>query len=72
VIPQAPTSIRPTNEQSVTSYFYRKVWRRGVRIRRDDVVDLYLRHRGVGMDLYPPSVVSQRRSIVRPQLIETE
>jgi putative DNA primase/helicase len=54
VIPQAPTSIRPTNEQSVTSYFYRKVWRRGVRIRRDDVVDLYLRHRGVGMDLYPP------------------
>jgi putative DNA primase/helicase len=54
VIPQTPTPIRPTNEQSGTSYFYRKVWRRGVRIRRGDVVDLYLQHRGVGMDLYPP------------------
>jgi putative DNA primase/helicase len=52
VIPQAPTPIRPTNEQ--TSYSYLKVWRRGVRIRPGDVVDLYLHHRGVGMDLYPP------------------
>jgi putative DNA primase/helicase len=54
VMLQAQTPIRPTNEQSKTSYFYLKVWRRGVRIRANDVVDRYLHHRGLGMDLYPP------------------
>jgi putative DNA primase/helicase len=32
VILQAQTPIRPTNEQSGTSYFCLKVWRRGVRV----------------------------------------
>jgi putative DNA primase/helicase len=51
-IPQAPTPIRPANEQ--TSYSHLKVWRRGVRIRPGDLADRYLRYRGVGMDLCPP------------------
>ncbi len=36
------------------SAFAKKVWTRGVRVQRGDVVDRYLRSRGVGMDLYPP------------------
>lgn len=52
VIPPAPTPIRiPDDDCKV---YPQKVWRRGERIRAGDVVDLYLRHRGVGMDSYPP------------------
>jgi putative DNA primase/helicase len=50
---QAPTTIRPT-EQKASKYYHQKVWRRGGRIRAGDVVDRYLQHRGVGMDIYPP------------------
>jgi putative DNA primase/helicase len=54
VILQAPTPIRPSDEDKRPYEYAKKVWRRGVRIRPGDVVDLYLRRRGVGMDIYPP------------------
>jgi putative DNA primase/helicase len=38
------------------SAFAKRVWARGVRVQRGDVVDRYLRSRGVGMDLYPPCI----------------
>ncbi len=47
------TPMRPI-EQKASTYYHMKVLRRGVRIRPGDAVDLYLRHRGVGMDIYPP------------------
>lgn len=53
VILQATTPIRPI-EQKASKYYHQKVWRRGARIRAGDVVDRYMRHRGVGMDIYPP------------------
>jgi len=52
VIPISPTSIRPPDDDRKAHA--QKVWRRGDRIRPGDVVDLYLRGRGVGMDIYPP------------------
>jgi putative DNA primase/helicase len=51
----APTTIRPI-EQKASKYYHQKVWRRGGRIRADDAVDKYLHHRGVGMDIYPPTL----------------
>jgi putative DNA primase/helicase len=35
------------------SAYPNKVWKRGVVVRPGDVVDRYLRHRGVGRDIYP-------------------
>lgn len=55
-MPRRQTPVRPTNEKGCSSYYFLKVWRRGVRTQRNDVADLYLRRRGVGMDLYPPSL----------------
>jgi putative DNA primase/helicase len=52
VIPQTP--IRPPEDNSGKSVQHKKAWRRGGPVRRGDVVDLYLRHRSVGMDIYPP------------------
>lgn len=48
------TSIRPLVDETGKSMQFKKAWRRGDRVRHGDVVDLYLRHRGVGMDIYPP------------------
>jgi putative DNA primase/helicase len=51
----AQTSIRPPQDQGgKTSIQFKKQWRRGVHVRPGDVVDRYMRHRGVGMDIYPP------------------
>jgi putative DNA primase/helicase len=51
----AQTTIRPPHDNGAkTTVQFRKQWRRGVGVRRDDVVDRYLRSRGVGMDIYPP------------------
>ena len=47
----APRETKPNS----TAYPDR-VWRRGVPVRAGDVVDRYLRHRGVGMDIYPPAL----------------
>lgn len=52
VIPRSPTPVRPPENDRKA--YPQKVWRRGVRIRRGDVVDLYMHRRGVGMDIYPP------------------
>jgi putative DNA primase/helicase len=52
-----PAPSRPRSEDQTSSTAYPdRVWRRGVPVRAGDVVDLYLRHRGVGMDIYPPSL----------------
>jgi putative DNA primase/helicase len=53
MLAQAPTPIRPI-EQKASKYYHQKVWKRGDRIRSGDVVDRYMRHRGVDMDIYPP------------------
>jgi putative DNA primase/helicase len=51
----AQTSIRPPQDQGgKTSIQFKRAWRRGVSVRRNDVVDKYLRSRDVGMDIYPP------------------
>jgi putative DNA primase/helicase len=51
----AQTSIRlPKDDGGKTNKHFLKAWRRGVRVRPGDVVDLYLRRRGVGLDIYPP------------------
>jgi putative DNA primase/helicase len=52
VIPQ--TTIRLPEDNGGKTIQFRKSWRRGVPVKRGDVVDLYLQYRGVGMDLYPP------------------
>jgi putative DNA primase/helicase len=51
---QPPT--RPVEDDGKVrpSAFAKKVWARGLRVQRGDVVDRYLHSRGVGMDLYPP------------------
>jgi putative DNA primase/helicase len=51
-IPQ--TSIRPPQDDTGKTIQYKKTWRRGFPVRRNDVVDRYLCCRGVGMDIYPP------------------
>ena len=52
---RAPAPIQPPRDDKVRSTAYAdRVWRRGVPVRPGDVVDLYLRRRGVGLDLYPP------------------
>jgi putative DNA primase/helicase len=50
----AQTSMRPPHDEDGKTVQFKKAWRRGVRIRPGDVADLYLRRRGVGMDIYPP------------------
>jgi len=50
--PRSPTPTRPSDESSKAHA--KTVWRRGLHIQPGDVVDLYLRRRGVGMDIYPP------------------
>ncbi len=49
---QAPIRIAETN--GVRDDQFQKAWRRGRTIRRRDAVDIYLRQRGVGLDIYPP------------------
>jgi putative DNA primase/helicase len=44
----------PRDDKIRASAYADRVWRRGVPVRRGDVVDRYLRHRGVGLDIYPP------------------
>jgi putative DNA primase/helicase len=48
-----PSPPKPEPPLTFGSY-QRKVWNRGRRVEAGDVVDRYLRSRGVGMDLYPP------------------
>ena len=50
----AQTSIRPPQDKTKTSVHFQKAWHYGVSVRPGDVVDRYLHHRGVGMDIYPP------------------
>jgi putative DNA primase/helicase len=51
------TPMRPPQDHGgKTSNAFLKAWRRGVPVRRGDVVDLYLRSRGVGLDIYPPAL----------------
>ncbi|OAF17847.1 DUF7146 domain-containing protein [Bradyrhizobium neotropicale] len=50
------TPIRATNEKTSATYFHLKAWRRGGPVRPGSIVDRYLRHRGVGLDIYPPSL----------------
>jgi putative DNA primase/helicase len=47
------------------SAFAKKVWARGVRVQRGDVVDRWLHSRGVGMDLYPPCLRTSPRDWYR-------
>ena len=49
---QAPIRIAETNR--VRDDQFQKAWRRGLTVRRRDCVDIYLRQRGVGLDIYPP------------------
>jgi putative DNA primase/helicase len=48
------TSIRPLLDETGKTIQFKKAWRRGVRVRPGDLVDLYLHRRGLGMDIYPP------------------
>ena len=49
------TSMRlPQDEGGKTNKHFLKAWRRGVRVRRGDIVDRYLNSREVGMDICPP------------------
>jgi len=53
-VPAPAPSPTPRDDTVRPAAYAEKVWRRGVPVRRGDVVDQYLRHRGVGMDIWPP------------------
>jgi putative DNA primase/helicase len=55
-IVRSPPAPRRIEDNTDFSAFARKIWARGVRVQRGDVVDRYLRARGVGMDICPPCI----------------
>lgn len=57
-IPQASKIVTP-----LKSLHYEKIWNGGSSIRTGSVADLYLRHRGVGMDVYPHCLRSSEAAV---------
>jgi putative DNA primase/helicase len=54
ISPHLPEQAKVIATASDGAAYAKKIWRRGVGVRPGDIVDRYLRSRGVGVDLYPP------------------